>query len=131
MTQRSREISRTHAWKLLRARVPRQVSCKMEFHVKKKAYCGGRCGTIRFSNREKREINTPACMLYMRGGAAPHLTNEIINDLFHNDFIGVHITLPTMFQYPGPEVLKSFQEGIGKFLALQVLRITCMMASFR
>ncbi|XP_046845709.1 queuine tRNA-ribosyltransferase accessory subunit 2-like isoform X2 [Xenia sp. Carnegie-2017] len=91
----------------------------MEFHVKKKAYFGGRCGTIRFSNWEKREINTPACMLYMRGGAAPHLTNEIINDLFHNDFIGVHITLPTMFQYPGPEVLKSFQEGIAKFLALQ------------
>ena len=66
----------------------------MEFH-ETKLVSGGRCGEIRFSNSEKQKISTPACMLYTRGGAAPYLTNEMVEN-FLDEYSSVQITLPTL-----------------------------------
>ena len=66
----------------------------MEFN-EIKLIAGSRCGEIRFSNSERQTISTPACMLYTRGGAAPYLTNELVEN-FYDDYSGVHITLPTL-----------------------------------
>ena len=67
----------------------------MEFH-EIKSIAGGRCGEIRFSNCGRQKIPTPACMLYTRGGAAPHLTNELVDNLLTDEYSGVHIALPTL-----------------------------------
>ena len=90
---------------------------RMEFH-EIKLVAGGRCGEIRFSSSERQKINTPACMLYTRGGAAPYLTNDMVEN-FLDEYTSVQITLPTLFQYPGPDVLKAFEKGISEFLDIQ------------
>ncbi|XP_028394617.1 queuine tRNA-ribosyltransferase accessory subunit 2-like [Dendronephthya gigantea] len=79
---------------------------------------GGRYGKIQFNNDERQDVDTPACMLYTRGGAAPHLTNELV-DHFIDGYSGVHITLPTLFQYPGPDVLHTYKKGFAEFCGLK------------
>jgi hypothetical protein len=66
----------------------------MEFH-ETKLVASGRCGEIRFSNNERQKIETPGCLLYTRGGAAPFLTNEIVEN-FLDGYSSVQITLPTL-----------------------------------
>ena len=75
----------------------------MEFQ-ETKLVAGGRCGEIRFSNKDN--IDTPACMLYTRGGAVPHLTNELVEN-FIDDCAGVHITLPTMWVWWQEEMVSN------------------------
>ena len=66
----------------------------MEFH-ETKLIDNCRCGKIRFINSAKQNVNTPGCMLYTRGGAAPYLTNEML-EMIDDGYAGVHITLPTL-----------------------------------
>ena len=66
----------------------------MEFSVKKRIN-GCRLGEMVLTKNETTKLETPACVLYTRGGTAPHLTNNLVDDFLH-DFSGVHISLPTV-----------------------------------
>lgn len=68
---------------------------KMEF-LEKKIVSGYRLGeiTVRSEEPETKKLDTPGCILYTRGGAAPYLTNDLMDNIFNN-FTGIHITLPT------------------------------------
>lgn len=66
---------------------------KMEF-LEKKMVNGYRLGEITIKSVEMKKLDTPGCILFTRGGAAPHLTNDLMHNLFDN-FTGIHITLPT------------------------------------
>ena len=67
----------------------------MEFY-EIKSIARSRCGEIRFSNCKRQTIATPSCMLYTRGGAAPHLTNELVENFLTDEYSGVHLALPTL-----------------------------------
>lgn len=67
----------------------------MEF-LEKRVVNGCRSGEILLKNDQTTRLDTPACILYTRGGAAPHLTNDLV-DNFIDNFDGVQITLPTMY----------------------------------
>ena len=60
----------------------------MDFTVRKKL---GKCrrGVLKL---EDRQIQTPGCSLYTRGGAVPHLTQDVLHTVADLPAI-VHLTL--------------------------------------
>jgi len=62
----------------------------MNFTVRKKLG-GCRRGALKIENRE---MQTPGCSLYTRGGAVPHLTTDVLQSIGNLPSM-VHLTLQT------------------------------------
>ncbi|XP_072176641.1 queuine tRNA-ribosyltransferase accessory subunit 2-like [Diadema setosum] len=61
-------------------------------------------------------INTPACLLYMRAGAVPHLTGDLVESLQEKPQ-SVHLTISTLVDQH--DTLFQFGKGIAQFAGLQ------------
>lgn len=87
----------------------------MDFTVRKKL---GKCrrGVLKLENRQ---IQTPGCSLYTRGGAVPHLTRNVLHTVADLPAI-VHLTLESTVDQPGAEtIMKCSCNGITEFLGLE------------
>lgn len=88
---------------------------EMNFKVRKKLERSRR-GVLKIDSME---IQTPACSLYTRGGAVPHLTSDVLQSIGNLPSV-VQLTLQTTIDQPGVAAISKMSCcGIKKFLGLE------------
>lgn len=78
------------------------VNGVMEFVLESVNSVGVRCGKLMLTNGLAFE--TPMCLTYTRGGAVPHVTQEVLHQAFATSGLGLsalqmntrHMTLPSL-----------------------------------
>ncbi|XP_050407071.1 queuine tRNA-ribosyltransferase accessory subunit 2 [Patella vulgata] len=86
---------------------------------------GCRAGVIsELGNHPDKTVDTPFCMLYTRGGSAPHLSRDVLNRLKNLPLVA-HMPLNILADHH--EAVRKFQHGIGKFAAMKDWIVYCSL----
>ncbi|XP_046577462.1 queuine tRNA-ribosyltransferase accessory subunit 2-like isoform X1 [Haliotis rubra] len=88
----------------------------MKFVVKSVTNGSCRLGTIENIGRFQKTVETPMCMLYTRGGSAPHLTRDMLHKI--QDLPPVANMAVSMVA-EHHEALKEYGQGMARFAAMQ------------
>lgn len=74
-------------------------------------------------NRSK-TIETPMCMLYTRGGSAPHLTLDVLSKIQKVPVVA-HIYLGSLLEHR--DAVSELKEGVAKFCGMQDFAVYCSL----
>lgn len=95
----------------------------MKFIIQKESSGSGRCGLLaEFGRHGDKTLETPACMMYTRGGSSPHISGELL-DFVKNTSGLVHIPLNHFIEHQ--ETLEDFKKGIAEFTSMTKGSIFC------
>lgn len=97
----------------------------MKFTLQSVRHGGCRLGTLTELGKDaSRTTETPMCMLYTRGGNAPHLTLDVLKKIQRVPSIS-HIYISSLAEHV--EAVSEFKEGVAKFCGMETNAVYCSL----